>query len=107
MTTHPLRAATSEGTFHLVDDALRGGLPTDYMDVCRFVWVRGMLCFSERRRCDATVLLSVFQASHGDSAVLQAEVSDGDMIDLPSPPCQSAMNDDDLPQMMMIAMRPT
>ncbi|CAN0267067.1 unnamed protein product [Ectocarpus sp. 6 AP-2014] len=37
MACHPLRAATPEGKFELVDDALRGGLPTDYMDVCREV----------------------------------------------------------------------
>ncbi|CAM9500083.1 unnamed protein product [Scytosiphon promiscuus] len=37
MACHPLRAATAEGKFELVDDALRGGLPTDYMDVCREV----------------------------------------------------------------------
>ncbi|CAM9515267.1 unnamed protein product [Laminaria digitata] len=37
MACHPLRAATAEGEFHLNDDALRGGLPTDYMDVCREV----------------------------------------------------------------------
>lgn len=37
MASHPLRAATPDGKFELVDDALRGGLPTDYMDVCRWV----------------------------------------------------------------------
>lgn len=37
MACHPLRAATPDGKFELVDDARRGGLPTDYMDVCRCV----------------------------------------------------------------------
>lgn len=36
MACDSLRAATPEGKFYLVDDALRGGLPTDYMDVCRY-----------------------------------------------------------------------
>ena len=45
MACHPLRAATPEGKFELVDDALRGGLPTDYMDVCR--------CGLCLRRCGA------------------------------------------------------
>lgn len=46
MACHPLRAATPEGKFELVDDALRGGLPTDYMDVCRWVPPGHLLSFS-------------------------------------------------------------
>lgn len=31
----PLRATTAEGRCNLSDDALRVGIPLDYMDVCR------------------------------------------------------------------------
>ncbi|CAM9209211.1 unnamed protein product [Choristocarpus tenellus] len=37
MACHPLTASMPNGTFQLVDDALRGDLPHDYMDVCRQV----------------------------------------------------------------------
>ncbi|CAM9254982.1 unnamed protein product [Discosporangium mesarthrocarpum] len=37
MACHPLNASMGQSTYHLVDDALRGGLPHDYMDVCRNV----------------------------------------------------------------------
>lgn len=46
MACHPLRAATPEGKFELVDGALRGGLPTDYMDVCRHVVADARFSFS-------------------------------------------------------------